>query len=329
VILSLFSGAGGLDLGFKRAGFKVAMAIDIDNASIRTHRKNFPATKSIAANLSDLGPSGLLELFRSVVAPGTSIGVIGGPPCQGFSRANPASRSDDPRNALPMLYLEIVEALASEYQVEFVLFENVLGLRDRKHSEVFAGILSKLSELGFSEVVSEYCALDFGVPQVRRRVIISGFRNPASLKSFHPTFSKSRSLTVRDAIAHLPEPAFFDRKLTASTIPFHPNHWTMNPRSSRFIQDGGSVRSGTRSFRQLDWDKPSPTVAYGHREIHVHPNGHRRLSVFEGMLLQGFPSNFVLEGTLSEQVQQVSNAVPPPMAFELASATRRALAADD
>lgn len=98
----------------------------------------------------------------------------------------------------------------------------------------------------------------------------------------------------------------------------------MRPVSKRFHQPGGADRAG-RSFRRLEWDKPSPTVAYGHREIHVHPEGRRRLSIYEAMLLQGFPEEFVLEGTLSSQVEQVSNAVPPPLAQSLATAIKSAM----
>jgi DNA (cytosine-5)-methyltransferase 1 len=98
----------------------------------------------------------------------------------------------------------------------------------------------------------------------------------------------------------------------------------MNPLSPRFRAK--AVPHGGRCFKQLSWQKPSPTIAFGHREIYVHPNGKRRLSIFEAMLLQGFPKNFVLEGNLSEQVEQVSNAVPPPLAKSLAAAIRRTLA---
>ena len=90
----------------------------------------------------------------------------------------------------------------------------------------------------------------------------------------------------------------------------------MQPRSPKF--KSGEFGTG-RSFRKLNWNEPSPTVAYGHREIHVHPDGARRLSIYEAMLLQGFPKSFELVGTLSEQVTQVSNAVPPPVARAIAT----------
>jgi DNA (cytosine-5)-methyltransferase 1 len=128
----------------------------------------------------------------------------------------------------------------------------------------------------------------------------------------------------------LPEPTFFHRGLDAGKIAFHPNHWCMNPCSARF--KNGSLHNSKiigRPFRLLKWDAPSGTVAYGHREMHVHPSGKRRVSVFEAMLLQGFPKKYQLHGTLSDQVRQVSDAVPPPLAHGLAQAVRQVLTYDD
>lgn len=323
-IVSLFSGAGGLDLGFRNAEFPLAFAVDLSPAAIRTHRRNFIGTVSVAADLERMGPDGVLARLKDLLAPGESIGVIGGPPCQGFSRANTGSATNDPRNQLPLLYLRIVEALQAEYRVEFVLFENVVGIRDAKHAVTFRGITSKFNEIGLTPVVGEYSALDFGVAQTRNRVIISGFRDEAVARGFEPIKVAAKGLTVRSVIGDLPEPAFFARDLEKSAIPHHENHWTMRPVSKRFSAPGGAQRAG-RSFRRLEWDKPSPTVAYGHREIHVHPDGRRRLSIFEAMRLQGFPTDFVLEGTLSSQVEQVSNAVPPPLAEALATAIKVAM----
>lgn len=323
-IVSLFSGAGGLDLGFKRSGFPLTFAVDLSPAAIQTHKRNFKEATSVAADLEELGPDGVLAHLEDLLEPGKSIGVIGGPPCQGFSRANTGSAANDPRNRLPLLYLQVVEALQGKYTVEFVLFENVLGIRDAKHSVTFRSILSKFREIGLTPDVNEYSALDYGVAQTRNRVIISGFRDEAVARNFKPRKVAASDLTVKSVIGDLPEPAFFARDLEKSAIPHHENHWTMRPVSKRFSKPGGADHAG-RSFRRLEWDKPSPTVAYGHREIHVHPDGRRRLSIFEAMLLQGFPDDFVLEGTLSSQVEQVSNAVPPPLAQSLATAIKAAM----
>lgn len=329
-IVSLFSGAGGLDFGFHQEGYEIAFAVDRMEAAIQTHRRNFPATTSITADITVRNQLSrklvVLDEIAKALTDGESIGIIGGPPCQGFSRANPNSRADDPRNQMPKFYLEIVEALQARYEVQFVLFENVLGIRDAKHSVIFRGILARFKELGLTAGVAEHSALDYGVAQTRNRVIISGFKVAPAALAFKPKTipRENADLTVRGAIGHLPQPVFFSRNLSAADIPTHPNHWTMTPRSKRFRGEiDGPAPS--RSFRRLSWDKPSPTVAYGHREIHVHPDGARRLSIYEAMLLQGFPATFVLEGNLSQQVEQVSNAVPPPVARSLAAATSAAL----
>jgi DNA (cytosine-5)-methyltransferase 1 len=129
---------------------------------------------------------------------------------------------------------------------------------------------------------------------------------------------------VGDVIRKLCAPAFFSRELQTKDIPVHANHWTMRPKSDRFSQLPSAWRA-TRSFRLTKWDAPSPTIAFGHREIHVHPSCTRRLSIYEAMLLQGFPNAFILKGTLSDQVEQISNAVPPPLALSIAQGIRRAV----
>ena len=322
-IVSLFCGAGGLDLGFKKSGFKIALAIDISHAAITSHQYNFSRSHSIQADLIKLGPGGVLELVKNRIAKGSRIALIGGPPCQGFSRANTGSRADDPRNKLPALYLEIIEKLKRSYKIEFVVLENVLGIKDKKHSKIYLKLKSGLDALGFNVTESELCALDYGVPQNRRRIILCGLSKRAGYE-FHAPRRRSGLKTVRCAIGDLSEPIFFNRSLAAEDIPHHPNHWTMRPKSARFSKKFVSTPNG-RSFKKLDWDRPSPTIAFGHREIHVHPSGLRRLSIYEAMLLQGFPANFVLHGNLSQQAEQISNAVPPPLAHSLAMAIKRSL----
>lgn len=322
-VISLFSGAGGLDLGFKKAGYELVFAVDIDKWAVATHQRAFPGVHCIHADLVKLGVDGLLREVRALLRPGERIGVIGGPPCQGFSRSNVASRADDPRNKLPALYLEIVKALQAEFTVEFIVFENVLGILDKKHKAILDDITETLGRLGLCHRVAEYDAFDFGVPQHRRRVIIAAFQSILALNAFAPKQHGKGIATVGQAIGMLPEPYFFVKNMAPN--PYHPNHWTMQPRSMRFFNPEKHAWDG-RSFRRLDAGEPSPTVAYGHREIHVHPNGTRRLSIYEAMLLQGFPKKYVLLGPFSAQVEQVSNAVPPPLAYSLALAVRDSLA---
>nr|SPS05554.1 putative modification methylase [Candidatus Nitrotoga fabula] len=324
-IISLFCGAGGLDLGFYQEDFKISLAIDISSAAIRTHKRNFDNTHSVAADLTDLGPNGVLQLVKAQIPIKSRIGIIGGPPCQGFSRANSKSTTNDPRNQLPTKYLEIVEHLKKHFSVEFVVFENVLGIKDKKHAATYCSILNGLNILGFNVAENELCSLDFGVPQNRNRVVLSAMRKWRGYSKVEP-LKNTGLTTVRSAIGNLPPPAFFSPKLNPNDIPVHRNHWTMRPKSPRFHNpEMFNKATHSRSFKRLSWDKPSPTIAFGHREIHVHPNGTRRLSIYEAMLLQGFPKEFVLEGNLSEQVEQISNAVPPPLARSIAFAIKRSL----
>jgi len=322
-IVSLFSGAGGLDLGFQKAGYEVVLAVDCDHWAVETHKAAFPGSMSLQADLVELGVDGFLKILKPLLVSGEKIGVIGGPPCQGFSRSNVSSKPDDPRNKLPMLYLQIVKALQDKYAVEFIVFENVLGIQDKKHQTTFDSIQNTLQSFGLHQSVKVYDAYEFGVPQHRRRVVIAAFASDEVLRSFLPEKQVEGKRTVGEVTDSLPEPLYFSRN--AELNPFHPNHWTMQPRSSRFSHPDEQSWDA-RSFRRLKSDEPSPTVAYGHREIHIHPNGKRRLSIYEAMLIQGFPSEYRLYGSFSAQVQQVSNAVPPPLAFSLAVAIRESLA---
>ncbi|MGD0737572.1 MAG: DNA cytosine methyltransferase [Terracidiphilus sp.] len=322
-IVSLFCGAGGLDVGFHESGFRIELALDHSTAAIKTHKRNFPDTKSVCTDLKEIGAKGVLDLLTETLPLGSRIGIIGGPPCQGFSRANSNSRSDDPRNALIPLYLQIVRTLSYNYQLEFVVFENVIGIKDRKHNAVYDALISGLASLGLSVTDQVCCALDFGVAQMRKRVIVIGMRDDKNYSEVHLKGRKGKR-SVREAIGHLSSPAFFRRDIAPQDIPAHPNHWTMTPRSVRFSTPASQWKQ-TRSFKRTFWSKPSPTIAFGHREIHVHPSCKRRLSIYEAMLLQGFSHGFVLEGNLTEQVEQVSNAVPPPLAKSIASSIKTAM----
>jgi DNA (cytosine-5)-methyltransferase 1 len=324
-IVSLFSGAGGLDYGFSQAGFNIAAAFDSSAAAIDTHRHNFSDSSSFVTDLAELGGDGVYKLLKPLLDTGTAIGVIGGPPCQGFSRANTSSRADDPRNLLAEKYLEIVKKLNRHFPVQFVVLENVLGIRDSKHLATYRRLVETLKAMKFDTYEHELCALDFGVPQLRRRVVVVAVR-PGRARTDLQIINRPGKTSVREAIGKLPPPTFFRRRLKDDDISYHPNHWTMRPLSKKFRQSPEEWTRGTRSFRLLSWDKPSPTVAYGHREIHIHPSATRRLSIHEAMLIQGFPGSFVLKGTFSDQVEQVSNAVPPPLAKAIAEAVARSLA---
>ena len=166
-IVSLFCGAGGLDWGFHKEGFSIPLAIDISDAAIRTHNRNFLGTIGVASDLIKLGPAGVCKLVNAALAVKSRIGVIGGPPCQGFSRANTGAQADDPRNQLPQLYLDIVRRLKRTHTVEFVVFENVLGIRDKRHADTYKALMDGLDSLGFD--VRQFSRQRLSTPHDRSR----------------------------------------------------------------------------------------------------------------------------------------------------------------
>ena len=310
-IISLFCGAGGMDLGFVMAGHRIVWANDIDQDSCETYRRN----------LKDMPVCAPIEQIRSEQMPDADV-VIGGFPCQGFSVANPYRNTEDKRNKL---YLELLRIIRDKKPKYFVA-ENVPGLcsiggyasqDDRKKhlGRVFKVILSDLesaNDIGYNVEYKILNAADYGVPQTRRRVIILGTRKDLKhqLKHPDPTNSKigpdatSRWKTVGEALKGLPEEP-------TSNIPNH-------------IGTLHKVKiNGHLGNRRTDPAKPSPTIVgrgggTGGPVIIPHPNEKRRMTVRETARLQCFPDDFVFEGSVTSQYRQIGNAVPWPLAFHVA-----------
>jgi DNA (cytosine-5)-methyltransferase 1 len=324
-LVSLFCGAGGLDHGFEAAGFRVAAAIDRRDFSIASYNYNRENQAGHVGDVTKLDAAAIDVLAGRILAPA---GVIGGPPCQSFSRAA-HSDDDDHRHELPLEFVRILTEFNARSPVEFFVFENVPGLLKEKHKERYDGIVGAFDDAGFALGVRLLNASDFGVAQNRPRLIMVGFNKALypSLAWRPPVAATSKARPVKDVIQGLPAPVYWTRGLDRASIKPHPNHWCMTPKSKSFRTPGALVpgTSRGRSFRTLHWDQPSPTIAYGNREVHVHPNGQRRLSIYEALLLQGFPSNYELLGTLSDQVTQVSEAVPPPLGRAIAESVKQAL----
>ena len=320
--LSLFSGCGGLDLGFEQAGFSTGLSYDIRQWSIASWNKNRPR-KPVGRvfNITDLTLDKLDEHYGSIFLP-TS--VVGGPPCQSFTNANSHKRDDDPRTALVARFFDIVLDLHRRSPLDFVVMENVRELATARYEHILTEQIRRLDEADFQSRIEVLDAQNFKVPQARKRLFLVALneREFRSLK-WQPPEPSGDVVTVADAIRNLPEPTYFARGLRADEIAHHPNHWCMVPKSPKFGSDALQPgKSFGRSFKMLDWKRPSFTVSYGNREVHVHPSGKRRLSVYEAMLLQGFPADFVLSGTLSAQITQVSEAVPPPLAYAIANSIK-------
>lgn len=324
-LVSLFCGAGGLDLGFEQALYSVGLAVDRRSFSIDSYNHNREGGTGHVADVTTLDLETMDRLAGRTLAPA---GVIGGPPCQSFSRAA-HSTADDPRHKLPHEFVRILGLLNARQPVGFFAFENVPGLLKKKHEERFEGIVAAFEKVGFAVTRALLNASDFGVAQDRPRLILVGFNKALypGLQWVPPEPTTPEPKAVRDVIGGLMPPRYWEKDLDPLAIKPHRNHWCMVPKSKNFTTDGALVQgtSRGRSFRTLHWERPSPTIAYGNREVHVHPDGKRRLSVYEALLLQGFPKEYELLGSLSAQITQVSEAVPPPLAKAVAMSISAAL----
>jgi DNA (cytosine-5)-methyltransferase 1 len=298
-VASLFSGAGGLDLGFKIAGHKIVWANDIDKDSTETYCSNI-GREIICKPIDEI---------ESEIIPEFDI-LIGGFPCQGFSRANIHRVEKDSRNSL---YVNVVRILR-ERQPRFFLLENVKGITSLNKGKDFNEIKLALWESGYKVQHKILNAADFGVPQSRIRVIIVGIRNDLTDEYIYefpePTHSKlgdklPKWVSIGQILNSIPEPSEKHNLL---------NHICSN------------YKVVTRDFtghRRTDPNKPSPTIlARGNGGGGVvaipHPNNLRRLTVRESALVQTFPLDFEFKGALTSMYRQIGNAVPVKLGEKLA-----------
>ena len=290
-IISLFCGAGGMDLGFVKAGHSIVWANDNDPDSCLSYEKYFghkPVCKDIEKVPSSEIPKGDV--------------VIGGFPCQGFSVANPYRHVKDKRNKL---YLELLRVIKDK-QPKYFVAENVTGLLSIGNGEVIKMIMKDFKEARYKAQYKVLNSADFGVPQKRMRVVILGTREDITNRIWHPKPThKNHWSTVRNAISDLPEPS------DSCKIPNH--HGT-----SHKVKINGFMGN-----RKTDWNKPAPTIVgrgggTGGPVIIPHPNLKRRMTVRECARLQSFPDNFVFYGSKSSQYRQIGNAVPWPLAYNIA-----------
>jgi len=298
-VVSLFSGAGGLDLGFIKAGHTVIWANDLYADAVDTYRKNI-GNHIVFADIKDI-PSDAI--------PDCDI-VIGGFPCQGFSVANVKRHEGDQRNTL---YKELIRVIEAK-KPKFFLAENVKGLTNLAKGKVFEMILSDFVGIGYRVVYKVLNAADYGVPQTRQRVFIVGVRNDLDVEYTFPDPTHSKDevdgkkpwIGVGEALSHIPDPDV-DNDLK--------NHVY----SKYKLQFNGYL-----GHRPLDPMKPAPTVtARGDNKggvvILPHPNGSRRMTGRELAAVQSFPLDYDFCGTLSSVYRQIGNAVPPLLAKALAS----------
>lgn len=298
-VVSLFSGAGGLDLGFIQAGHTIVWANDLYGDAVETYKLNI-GNHIVCDDIANISTESI---------PYADI-VIGGFPCQGFSVANVKRHEKDERNKL---YLQLVRVIRDK-KPKFFLAENVKGLTTFCEGKVFQMILSDFKQLGYNVSYKVLNTADFGVPQTRQRVIIVGVREDLGFyyEFPEPHFSKdgngstSKWLSVGEALANIPDPDC-DNDL--------PNHIY----SKYKLNFNGYI-----GHRPLDPQKPAPTVTArgddkGGVVILPHPNGTRRMSCRELATVQSFPLSYTFIGGISSICRQIGNAVPPLFARQLAS----------
>lgn len=299
-VVSLFCGAGGLDLGFKRAGFNLVWANDFDESAVRTYRENL-GENCVLGDISKISERDIPECDV----------VIGGFPCQGFSLANTKRNVLDERNSLYLQYIRVLKAK----KPKFFLAENVKGILSLGCGRVIEAILEDFAQAGYQVKYKLLNAADYGVPQTRQRVVIVGVRNDLEVDYEFPKpgYSKKSQeglkpwISVKDAISGIPDP---DGPL-AGTVP-----------NNEYSQYHIKPRNYT-GHRVTDPDKPSPTIlARGNGGGGVvaipHYNGMRRMTVRESATIQTFPLNFKFYGTRGACYRQIGNAVPVLLAEQLA-----------
>lgn len=306
-LISLFSGAGGLDLGFQKAGANIIWANDIDKDSVITYKDNI-------GNHIHLGD--IKEIDADKI-PNADI-IIGGFPCLGFTMAKGDSR--DVSDINNFLYLEYLRITKNKMPKMF-LIENVPGIkRGLSFKDFFKKMINDFEKIGYHIEHKTLRASNFGVPQKRDRVIIIGIRNDLNCKFSWPKETHEKNgnqklsnlnmkkwISIKDAIVDLPEE--WDENI--------PNH-TGTKHKVKINNYLGN--------RKLEWNDSSPTILGrgsrgGGPVIHPHPNLKRRLTVRECARLQSFPDDFIFHGSNSSQYAQVGNAVAPFFGFRLAQKT--------
>ena len=289
-VISLFSGAGGLDKGLILAGHQIIWANDVDKDAVETYRRN------IGENIVH---GDITTLDLNCIPDGDM--VVGGFPCQGFSQANLKRSIDDGRNILYRYFCKVVELK----KPKFFVAENVKGILSLGNGTVIQRIISDFEILGYTVNVKLVNMADYGVPQTRQRVIIVGQNQSVTPINFHfPKQTNSQNgvdlpkwISIKAAIEHFPDPDL-------------PNDVLNHIYSVYKV----TYRNFT-GHRRTDSEKPSPTIlARGNGKGGVcaipHYNGLRRLTVRESASIQTFPEDYFFCGAMGSCYRQVGNAVP-------------------
>lgn len=302
LFVDLFCGAGGLSKGLEMSGMEGVCGLDWFDEAGQTYRRNFDHP---FVNGDIKLQEKKEEFYRTVNErlAGRKLNVVaGGFPCQGFSMAGNRIE-DDPRNSLYREMLEIVNTL----RPEFVICENVKGLRSMLGGKVEQKIIDDYAAIGYQMNVATLCAADYYTPQKRERVIFIG--NRLGVKNYHPKplISPADYVTTGAAIADLmsrPDDPGFNHVAT--------KHKPEMARRLAELAEGESLYEGySDAWKKCPWDQPSCTIKENHGGVNVHPKLPRVLTAREMARLQSFPDDFIFMGNKSKQLVQIGNAVSP------------------
>ena len=326
-VISLFSGCGGLDLGFEQAGFEIPVANEFDKTIWETFKANHPQTQLVEGDIRNI---------KEEDFPNDIDGIIGGPPCQSWSEAGSLRGINDERGQLFFDYIRILK----NKQPKFFLAENVSGMLANRHSKAVENIISMFEECGYDVSVTLVNAKNYGVAQERKRVFYIGFRKDLQVNFSFPqgsTADDSKKITLRDIIS--------DLEATAIPASDKNKHNPQAKNNNEYFVGAYSPIFMSRN-RVKGWNEQAYTVQASGRQCQLHPqapkmikveknkckfvegkeNLYRRMTVREVARVQGFPDSFKFIYTdVNNAYKMIGNAVPVNLAYEVACAIKSAL----
>ena len=348
-VISLFSGAMGLDIGLARAGLNVVIGQDFDEACVQTMQAN--GHRVLGGDIREIQPQQLLDMTGLHV--GEPFMICGGPPCQPFSTAGKRLGINDPRGSLFMDFIRMIDYI----RPRFFVMENVKGIMsaplkhkplserteedendpEQRLGTVLDVILSEYRKLGYKTVYGILDAVNYGVPQFRERFVLIGSRDHEDIFLPVPTHfqmhqnAECRWRTVGDAIRDIENEGGEcgtltpERKHYLRMVPEGGN-WRDLPDDVVEEAMGGAYESGGGKvgfYRRLSYSQPSPTITTAPAQkatMLCHPTQDRPLSVHEYARIQQFPEDWIFKGTTAAKYKQIGNAVPVGLAEAIGQA---------
>ena len=316
--ISLFSGCGGLDLGFKKAGFNMLLANDIDKYASQTYKENFPETKFI---LGDIRQISIDDIKNKIKGKRVDV-IIGGPPCQGFSNAG-LRDPKDPRNSLFMEFIRIVAGFNPKY----VVIENVPGILTMKtaNGDLVKDIITQeFAKIGYKIESKILLSADYGVPQKRRRVIFIGTNTGKPIVFPQPTHAKPELSSSLKPWISAYSVLLDNRKIG--------NEYFLSQRMiDGFIKrkNKNKLKGNGFGWQFLKKGEPSYTISARYWKdgsdalVYYSKNKIRMLTERECARIQSFPDDFIFTGSRKEIYRQIGNAVPPLLAENIAKSIKK------